>query len=325
MCDDGNLSNADCCSSACLSSCPSEIEPNNTSATATPLVGGRGAGAIEPIADQDFWSFTIGVISNVRVETFDASGSTCAAINTVVELRGPDGTTVLVSDNDDGIALCSLIDPATDMGARALPPGTYYVRVTESGDNAVIPAYSLRVTTTAFGCGDGILIAAEQCDDGNLMSGDGCSATCTVEGTPVVREVEPNEDGMVSTGGGSTGNDFAITGNGPFSADVIIDAAIMPVGDEDVFVITNPTASPVSVTFQTGTNATGTECVSADTYIHIRNALGMSLASDDDGAPVGTCSMLTYMIPATTTVYAHVFRWNDGTVIPRYFLIVNFP
>ena len=31
-----------------------------------------------------------------------------------------------------------------------------------------------------IGCGDGSLSAAnkEQCDDGNLNSGDGCSATC---------------------------------------------------------------------------------------------------------------------------------------------------
>jgi cysteine-rich repeat protein len=30
-------------------------------------------------------------------------------------------------------------------------------------------------------CGNNVLEAGEQCDDGNTMSGDGCSATCTVE------------------------------------------------------------------------------------------------------------------------------------------------
>lgn len=30
-------------------------------------------------------------------------------------------------------------------------------------------------------CGDGMLIAPEQCDDGNASDGDGCSSTCTVE------------------------------------------------------------------------------------------------------------------------------------------------
>lgn len=32
------------------------------------------------------------------------------------------------------------------------------------------------------GCGDGVLEGEEQCDDGNLVSGDGCSAHCNLEG-----------------------------------------------------------------------------------------------------------------------------------------------
>jgi cysteine-rich repeat protein len=31
-------------------------------------------------------------------------------------------------------------------------------------------------------CGDGVVDAGEQCDDGNVVSGDGCSATCGLEG-----------------------------------------------------------------------------------------------------------------------------------------------
>ncbi|MGH7962352.1 MAG: DUF4215 domain-containing protein, partial [Candidatus Binatia bacterium] len=35
------------------------------------------------------------------------------------------------------------------------------------------------------GCGDGVVQAGvEQCDDGNTTSGDGCSATCQLEGPP---------------------------------------------------------------------------------------------------------------------------------------------
>jgi cysteine-rich repeat protein len=33
-------------------------------------------------------------------------------------------------------------------------------------------------------CGNGILEAGEQCDDGNLVNGDGCSSTCTIETPP---------------------------------------------------------------------------------------------------------------------------------------------
>ena len=36
-------------------------------------------------------------------------------------------------------------------------------------------------TTSASGCGDGILEGVENCDDANLEDGDGCSENCTVE------------------------------------------------------------------------------------------------------------------------------------------------
>ena len=36
---------------------------------------------------------------------------------------------------------------------------------------------------TLTGCGNGIVTAGEACDDGNLIGGDGCSATCKVEPT----------------------------------------------------------------------------------------------------------------------------------------------
>ncbi len=37
-------------------------------------------------------------------------------------------------------------------------------------------------------CGDGVLDLGEQCDDGNIVSGDGCSATCTLEGGQAIQE-----------------------------------------------------------------------------------------------------------------------------------------
>jgi cysteine-rich repeat protein len=36
-------------------------------------------------------------------------------------------------------------------------------------------------TPPSLGCGNGVLDLGEECDDGNLTSGDGCSATCTIE------------------------------------------------------------------------------------------------------------------------------------------------
>ena len=36
-------------------------------------------------------------------------------------------------------------------------------------------------TECVFICGNGHLGESEECDDGNLISGDGCSSTCTIE------------------------------------------------------------------------------------------------------------------------------------------------
>ncbi len=50
-------------------------------------------------------------------------------------------------------------------------------------------------------CGDGIVIATEICDDGNTISGDGCSATCTTVEVGYECDVDIGSDGTCDTGG----------------------------------------------------------------------------------------------------------------------------
>lgn len=65
----------------------------------------------------------------------------------------------------------------------------------------------VQLTTPPVVCGDGIIETGESCDDGNRVSGDGCSSTCQTE-TPA-----PLDDGGIGEGklgadsgkGGSTG------------------------------------------------------------------------------------------------------------------------
>src|SRR5437764_13451576 len=82
-----------------------EAEPNNTSATATPLTLVSGcqaaSGAISPIGDVDYYSFTASAGSKVWAEV-DTGPSTTSG-DSVLTLFGPDGTTVLETDDDDGI------------------------------------------------------------------------------------------------------------------------------------------------------------------------------------------------------------------------------
>ncbi len=44
-------------------------------------------------------------------------------------------------------------------------------------------------------CGDGLLNAGEQCDDGNTLDGDGCNALCIFEPVQPAQSGEPNQGG----------------------------------------------------------------------------------------------------------------------------------
>ncbi len=261
-----------------------EIEPNNTAATATPLPAGGGiaVGSVNPIGDTDYYSLVVpaGVLAGLHAETFDASAAACTGIDTELRLYGQTGT-LLASDYDSGIDLCSLID-------TQLLPGIYAL--------AVSSAYSY----TPF----------------NYV----LSAVLTPTAIPVVAESEPNDDGSVAM----YTNDFsAANADGPFTSDVVVTGALNPAGDEDVFAVTNPTGVSLLVRFETFEGAIG-QCSAIDTYLYLRDAAGMLLASNDDSG-LNFCSLLTYTIPAGGTVYAQVTDFSDNNVIAGYLLRIDFP
>ncbi|MBK9267008.1 MAG: proprotein convertase P-domain-containing protein [Polyangiaceae bacterium] len=219
QCDDSNTTGGDGCSSMCQIE---EIEPNAMCAEATAIalsgspLSGSVVGAITPLGDHDWYSFTLpaGPPRSVRIETFVGGSGMCTEPNgtadTEIFFYASDCTTELGSDDQDGIGNCSLIDPAVDNFAQNLAPNTYYVQTIRWLDNAVIDQYQLVVTVVGE-CSNGVVEPGEACDDGDLMGGDGCSATCTVEpgytcsGSPSVcapPEILCN-DGMDNNGDGS--------------------------------------------------------------------------------------------------------------------------
>jgi len=69
-------------------------------------------------------------------------------------------------------------------------------------------------------CGDGVVQAPEECDDGNLMGSDGCSPECTIEGSDTEGSTtsdgtsgEPNETESTSTTSASTCGDSVVEGS----------------------------------------------------------------------------------------------------------------
>ena len=100
--------------------------------------------SILQVGNVDWFKFTLPASSslwNLRLETDSTAG------DTVMYLYGPNSSTTLVkSDDDGGNGKFSLISRNT--GTTALPPGTYYAKVEESGNNATIPAYTIRAHWT---------------------------------------------------------------------------------------------------------------------------------------------------------------------------------
>jgi len=63
----------------------------------------------------------------------------------------------------------------------ASPTATSTVTPTRTATATTTPAPTATATPASRVCGNGFQESGEECDDGNLVSGDGCSTTCTLE------------------------------------------------------------------------------------------------------------------------------------------------
>jgi cysteine-rich repeat protein len=146
QCDDGNMLPGDGCDAACQTEVEvvtelDEVEPNGTPAQATDVASlpALAHGSITPGGDEDFFRIVI-TGSDLVLETFDGGGpGSCGSdTDTVIELRGPNGSTVLGVDDDGGVGSCSRLE------LHGLAPGTYYPCV-RGFSGGVVPAYELRM------------------------------------------------------------------------------------------------------------------------------------------------------------------------------------
>ena len=380
-CDDGNTTTGDGCSATCQVEGTAETEPNEDGMPATggtgiagndfdsaggmavanataqgvlSLTGANGrtwigalrVGAAPGTAgDEDVYAVTNPTAAPIEVQadTYDAAtgiNRPCATASADTGINVRDAAGALVTSNDTSPAggSCSRVSFVL------LPGETRYLHVTDAGDNSIIAKYFLVAAGRTVVCGDNNQVSGfEECDDGNTTAGDGCSATCVVEGTT---ETEPNEDGAASTGGsGIGGNDFDSAGGlavanataqGVFSATgtnartwigaLRIGAAPGTAGDEDVYVVTNAGAAAIEVQADTFDAATGLNraCLvaNADTGINVRDAAGAVVTSNDDSTTGGACSRVIFVLLPGQTRYLHVTEFGDDAIINKYFLVV---
>src|SRR4029079_18376190 len=111
--------------------------------------------------------------------------------------------------------------------------------------NAAQLFYALKVQVTAPVCGDGLFHQAlgEQCDDGNLTPGDGCSPTCKLEGTWIS---ETEDNGVLASANLLPGGASGFVG------------AISPAGDQDYYKFDVPIAGSSATIVVSGGPVPGT-------------------------------------------------------------------
>lgn len=265
QCDDGNRTPGDGCSATCMleARVVAESEPNDTDALANASGGVDGfVAAIDPVGDHDWFSLDVTVPdSTVTLEVGDGLGG-CPFFDSLLTLEGPAHLAIATDDNG-GVSPCSrLVQPR-------LAVGTYHVEVRQLGDALIQDAYVLSIRVLPPTCGDAVVQPGEQCDDGNVISGDGCSATCQVESP---HEREPN--------------DTTATATPPWPAGTSWIGSIVPATDVDYFAFTvpGPGSRVVIDTHDVGSTAT----CAFDTTVSLIAPDGRSIASDVDTGP-GLC------------------------------------
>ncbi len=274
-CDDGNTEPGDGCDADCQLERPVHVEPDTFDMPFEVAFDAEGvievAFELDRADDVDYFAFELTEPADLVIETYapdDRYG--CAGDTLLALLRGDDGQPL--AENDDGpFSLCSLLNPIDDAGVDGAPPGRYVVEVAALAGEIGANVLSIRVVPRlpedtvchdfaldgrcedelrclevdeetllgvcrAAGCGDGFVDEGEECDDGNRLDGDLCTAMCRLDGP---EEVEPNDVRPQATPlGDSRRPDI-----GPFQ----MLSRFGSVDDVDVFRLTVPPGGEVEV------------------------------------------------------------------------------
>lgn len=190
-CDDGNKASGDGCSATC------KLEPadkHDTCANAEEIVLAPGAGGTYGA------SVASGTTNLTHDQTFtgcsssgrDAIYTVKAPIDGVLTVEVPSATfnvslgarsTCPTSTSSSTPIVCSNAssgDGPEEISFSVVKDQVYYVIVDGTSSTEYGP-FTMLLNVRPPGCGDGLISGTEQCDDGNLTNGDGCSSTCTTE------------------------------------------------------------------------------------------------------------------------------------------------
>jgi cysteine-rich repeat protein len=250
---------------------------------------------------------------SIAATAADPGLTACDGVDTAVELYDDDF--VLLGSKSGGgpsgaAGECATTVPGEDAFVTDLAVGTHYVFVRSEGGTG---ASSLSISVVNPACGNDIREARanEHCDDGNIMSGDGCSSACLLEGGSGV-EMEPNGTQAQST-------PTALIGIGTYT----IVGANNPGGDDDVFSFVIPpgpnlrfsarTYSMIGAPNGCDSNLTDTRILLERSGVQTTGPGTGELAYNDDRDSANNvwCSEIATVRLGAGTYYLRVQGWND--------------
>jgi cysteine-rich repeat protein len=231
QCDDGNTTNGDGCSSECsletggiVNDCPGQPFVLSGAPGAVRKISFAGNTATQGARTQSPTGCFYGAGPNmVYALKADISGSVAAHLNAGyananLHARSDCGS------NDYQLGCTQREEAgALDIEFPVKQDQWFYLFVegNRSGTTDFAGPFSLDVTLTPSACGDGVLGGGEQCDDGNNVSGDGCSATCALEaysdvgtcpGHPVTLAAQPDGRRSLTFAGSTAGQTSSFGG-----------------------------------------------------------------------------------------------------------------
>lgn len=277
-CDDGNVAGNDGCNAACglvplagVDTCPgvsidlTADAPSAVMSAATSLLAPnyQGSGCASTMAGKDgVFRVTSPIDGLLSVEvdpTFDAAvylRSDCTAQGSAAQLA--------CADELDG-------NGTERVRVPALAGQTFYAFV-DSNSSAQEGVFELRAMVTPPVCDNGVLEGGEECEDGNVLPGDGCAEDCRLE--PVGAEDTCSGESLALVQNGAVyeasvysgitnlNPDVSATGCGSAGRDAVFDVVAPITG---VLTLTVPSASfDVSLHARRSCNAAASQIGCAD-------------------------------------------------------------
>ena len=199
------------------------------------------------------YTFTLATAADVLI-----TGPETPAFDMAIRLTTAACTQATMVPDDAGGDGCSDDDPEF-LQYINLPAGTYYLTV-DGYDNTEAGAYDVTIVAFAMStCGNGIVDLGEECDDNDVMAGDGCDARCDVEPGYVCTEADANSPSVC----------VESCGNGTFESDLEECEYVVGVTDD----VCTAQCTLISDVLEVEPNNTVPQSIGAGNHRRVRGAL----------------------------------------------------